>query len=303
MIHSISVTNHLGETLLMELRSPEKSGFFIRGIDGLGPSKSNINMTEVLSSDGSFYNSSRLVSRNIVMNLGFYPNVSDSIETIRQKTYRFFPTKRSLQIQVVTDNRIGITNGYVETNEPDIFSKDEGTVISLLCPSAYFLAAESVITTFTGVVASFEFPWENPSLTLDLIEFGSIFVSTAKSVFYAGDEPTGVIVRVNFLGGVSGLSIYNATLGQTMSFDSAKIVGILGSNFDTGDVLTISTLKGQKYANVVRGGITYNVINALGTNPSWFTVERGDNVFTYTATVGLANVQASVEHRVIYKGL
>lgn len=303
MIKTVTITNHLGEALLIDLRSPEQSGFFIRGIEGLGPSKSDVNMTEVLSSDGSFYNSSRIHSKNLVFNLGFYNDGSESIETIRQKTYRFFPTKRLINVKIQTDNRLGSIGGYVESNEPDIFSKDEGSIISLICPSAFFEAASSVVTAFNGSVAAFEFPWENPSLTLDLIEFGTIFINTAQSVIYTGDEPTGIIMYINFLGSVSGLTVYNASLSQQMAFDNGKTIAILGSNFQTGDQLIISTIKGQKYIHAIRGGITYNLLNALNTGATWFTIERGDNVYTYTASVGLSNIQASVEHRVIYKGL
>lgn len=303
MIKSVTITNHLGEGLLIELRSPEKSGFFIKSIDGLGPPKADINTTEVLSFDGSFYNSSRLVSRNIVFNLGFYNDGTETIEAIRLKTYRFFPSKKPITVKVITDSRTGLTTGYVETNEPDIFSKEEGTTISLICPSSLFSGEETIITSFNGTTSLFEFPWENPSLTLPLIEFGNIFINTAQSVVYSGDEPTGIIMTINFLGAVSGLTLYNVTLGQTMAIDTAKVSAIMGSTFQAGDQLILSTIKGNKFIYGIRAGLYYNLLNALSTSANWFTLERGDNVFTYTATSGLSNVQASVQHKILYRGL
>jgi len=53
MINSITVTNHLDESVKLELRFPEKSGFLVQGVTGLGPSKANINSTELSTTDGS----------------------------------------------------------------------------------------------------------------------------------------------------------------------------------------------------------------------------------------------------------
>lgn len=303
MIDYVKITNPLGEELKLELRSPETSGFFIRGINGLGPAKSTINTTEVLSSDGSFYNSSRVGSRNIVMDLGFYPDGSETIEFLRQKTYRFFPMKKQLTIEVATENRTGITTGYVESNEPDIFSNSEGTTISILCQPAFFYGKEYIQTIFSGVNSLFEFPWENPSLTDPLIEFGSVFINTQGNVFYTGDEPTGVVIYVNFTGNVNNLSISNITNGQNMVLSSSIITAITGNNLKLGDQLIISTVRGNKFIYLIRNGVTYNILNALSTNSVWFTVDRGDNVFTYTAGSGLANMQFLIEHQIVYGGL
>lgn len=37
MIKSVTVVNHLGESLKLDLASPEKSGFIVKSIEGLGP--------------------------------------------------------------------------------------------------------------------------------------------------------------------------------------------------------------------------------------------------------------------------
>jgi len=303
MIQSVTVTNHLGESLTMELRSPEKSGFFIRGIDGLGPSKATVNITEILAADGGFFNSSRVGTRNIVMDIGFMDGGFDSIETIRQKTYKFFPPKKELTIEVVTDNRIGVTTGYVETNEPNIFSKMQTSMISIICPRSFFYGKEIIQTTFSGIDSAFSFPWENPSLTLSLIEFGQVYIDTVRSVFYTGDESTGVTIYVSFLGAVNDLSIHNATTGESMEISSDKLIELTGEDFQYGDHLIISTLRGNKYIHLIRDGLTVNILNTLDVLSDWFRIDRGDNVFLYTADSGLANMQFVIEHRIVYGGL
>lgn len=303
MIQHVKVTNHLGEILLLELRRPEQSGFFIKGIDGLGPAKTIVNMTESTLLDGASYNSSRVTNRNIVLDLGFYNGGADSIETIRQQTYRFFPLKKPITIEVQTDNRLGITTGYVESNEPDIFSNAESTIISILCPSAYFSGGNLIDTVFSGVESLFEFPWENPSLTESLIEFGSVYIDTIRSVFYTGDEDTGVVIYVDVMGPVNDLTIFNVSTAEVMAISSAQIIALTGSDLVAGDRLIISTGKGQKFIHLVRAGVTTNILNALGSDADWFTIQRGDNLFTYEADSGVDNLQFLIQHRLVYQGV
>src|SRR5574339_645339 len=113
MINSITITNHRSESVVLELRSPESSGLFIQGVDGLGPSKATINTSESLSLDGSTFNSARKEQRNIVLKLGFLEN--PTIEDSRQSTYKYFPLKKRIKLTIETDNKTVQTFGYVES--------------------------------------------------------------------------------------------------------------------------------------------------------------------------------------------
>lgn len=303
MIQSVKVTNPRGETITLELKNPSTSGFSVRRIDGLGPSKSIINMGESLYEDGGFFNSARVQSRNLLFDLGFFDSLEESIEDIRLKTYRFFPMKTPLEIEVTTDNRVGVITGYVETNEPNIFSKEEGTQISVICPGAYFFGSEYITTVFSGVTNGFEFPFENPSLTLPLIEFGSVFINTSANVFYEGDIPTGVDIYVSFIGAVNNLTIHNIITGESMAINSTKLIALTGSNFVAGDQLIVSTVKGAKSITLIRAGNYINILNTVDIIADWFQLTKGDNVFTYTAASGVNNMQFYIGHRVVYEGL
>lgn len=303
MIKSIKVTNAIGESLLIELRNPITSGFFVRDIDGLGAAKATINLSESLSADGGFFNSSRLLPRNIVLDLGFYNNGLESVETIRQKTYRFFPAKRDISLEIETDARVGVTTGFVESNTPNIFSNDSGTVISVVCPSSFFYSKDEITTIFGGVESLFSFPWENPSLTVPLIEFGSIFTETAKTIVYTGDEETGLELFARMLGPVTNLGIHNLNTGQSMILSSSIIASLTGSGLVANDFVVISTIRGTKFIYLVRNGILYNILNAVSQPANWFRLQRGNNTFAYTADSGLSNIQFYTQHRIVYGGL
>ena len=123
MIESILITNHLGDSIALELRFPEKSGFLVKRVDGLGPTKATINTIKLATRDGSLYNSGHINERNIVFNLQLVNNssFSDSIEDVRQRSYKYFPVKRMVELQIQTNTRVCKIVGYIETNEIDIF--------------------------------------------------------------------------------------------------------------------------------------------------------------------------------------
>lgn len=169
MIKKVIVTNYLGESIEFELRAPEKTGLFIRSIDGLGPGKASINTTDIASDDGSIFNSARSEQRNIVLTLGclIADGVTNSIETARQLTYKYFPKKKPLKFYILTDNRELEILGYTESNEPEIFTDDETTQISIICPDPLFYSAGeggTHTTTFNGVDFLFEFAFDNESV-------------------------------------------------------------------------------------------------------------------------------------------
>lgn len=305
MIKSITVTNYLGEELDLELMDPYSTGFIIKEIEGLGPAKGSINATDMATNDGSVFNSSRINKRNIVLTLRFLDGQENqrTIEDLRQLSYKYFPVKRKLTFKVKTDNREAYATGYVESNSINIFSQNEEAQISIICPDPYFYSVATQQTTFFGVTAGFEFPFSNESLIDKMIEFGAIEIKKENSVYYEGDTETGVIINIHALGQVDNLTIYNVGTREVMNINTDIIATIVGGGITAGDDITISTIRGNKYIRLLRQGITYNILNCLGKNADWFQISKGDNIFTFTADYGEANLQFSITSQVIYEGI
>lgn len=305
MIKSVTITNHLGESVKIVLSEPNpKHGMIIKQIDGLGPAKANINVTELATNDGSLFNSARLNMRNITMQI-LLTNAPD-IETSRQRTYKYFPIKKEIEFLIELDNRIARTTCHVESNEPDIFSKDEEMSISLICEYPYFYSAgENGLNTtvFYGIEPLFEFEFENNSLEENLIEFGSIENSTAKTVKYDGDGEIGIIITIHAVGEARDISIYNTQTREHMFIDTNKIEELTGSGIVAGDTITINTMRGNKSVYLLRGGFYTNILNALRKDSDWFQLAKGDNVFAYTCEYGYENLEFKIENRVIYEGV
>lgn len=304
MIKSVTITNHLGESIKLDLFNPEESGFIIKSIEGLGPVKANINFKELATNDGSIDNSARLSSRNIVMSLQFME--SPTIEETRLKSYKYFPIKRNVKFLIETDNRICETIGRVETNVPTIFSNAEGCQISILCPNPYFYSAGengTNQTIFYGTEPLFEFPFSNESLTEDLIEFGSIENRTEGTIYYDGDTEIGITIQIHAVGEAEGLVIYNTKTREIMRINDDKLKSLMGSGIQAGDEITITTSRGEKGIYMLRSGVTTNILNSLEKPIKWFQLSKGDNTFAYTASAGLTNLQFRIENKVIYEGV
>lgn len=303
MIKSITATNYLGESIKMELARPEKSGFIVQSITGLGPGKANINTTEVSTDDGGLFNSARLPSRNIVLSLIFM--WKDSIEEARHRSYKYFPLKKKVKLLIETDTRIAEIEGYVDSNEPNIFSRMQGSDISIICPNPYFYSVEDDHSevVFSGNESVFEFPFSNESLVENLIEMSITRNTIEQVVTYTGDAEIGVTITINAIGPATNITIYNTGTREIMRIDTSKLEAFTGAPLGAGDEITICTVKKRKSIKLLRTGKTTNILNCLDRNPDWFSLAKGDNVFAYTAESGGNNLQFKINHQIIYEGV
>lgn len=285
----------------MELGFPERSGFLIQKIEGLGPSKATINSTESATADGSFYNSARVTSRNIVFSIKLMAN--PSVETSRQKTYKYFPIKKRVKLTFETDNRTCEIYGYVESNEPDIFSDNEATQISIICPDPYFYSLKIGNTVFSGVEPVFEFPFGNESVTENLLITSEIILNQEQTINYNGDSEIGVVIYIHAMGEAGDITIVNSGTREVMKINASRLLTLTGSSLKFGDDIIISTIKGQKTIHLIRDGQTINILNCLDKNNDWFQLAKGDNVFAFAAESGGSNLQFRIENRIIYEGI
>lgn len=304
MIKTVTVTNYLGESLTLELKNPWDVGIAITKIEGLGPVKADINSTEISSGDGARFNSARISTRNIVFTFRLLeaPTVEDS----RQKTYKYFPIKTNVTLLFETDNRLCQITGYVESNKPNIFSEEEDTQISIICPNPYFISMSNGgmnTVVFFGDEPVFEFPFSNESLTDPLIVFGNIKLRQEEIVPYDGDSEVGFTIKMHALGEVRQITIYNTKTRETMKIDTDILNEITGSGITAGDEITISTIKGDKHITLLRNGEEINILNALGKDVDWFQLAKGDNRFAYICEYGAENLEFSINYQTLYEGV
>lgn len=306
MIYSLTVTNYLGDQMTFELANPWLNGLAITKITGLGAADADINVTEIATGDGGKYNSSRVGKRNVVIT--FLPLLTDSqtVEDSRQLLYQYFHIKKQVTLHFSTDNREVEIVGYVEKNDPDIFSNEEDVQISVLCPDPYFYDMSDggwTTVTFSGVNPLFEFPFENNSLTENLIEFGEIKKKQKETVTYEGDAEIGFIIRMHALGEVRMITIYDTDTRESMHIDTNRLKEIVGSEIKYGDDITINTIMGERSVMFLRDGVETNILNALDKDADWFTLKSGDNHYAYVCDYGSEDLEFSIEFKTAFEGI
>ena len=165
MIKSLKIENPFGDDpLVLNLStSHEEHGIYIKSIEGIGPEKATINTTSLAMEDGGIFNSAKADIRNITITLGFYESsiLHNSIEDSRHLTYKYFPKKKPIILTFETDTRTSWILGYVESNTPNIFDKEESCQISIICPDPNFYDIDEQEYTFSSESGAFEFPFEN----------------------------------------------------------------------------------------------------------------------------------------------
>lgn len=309
MIKKVVVTNPKGEALELELANPDKAGLAVVNIEGLGPPKANINGQEMSSADGMFYSSARADSRNIIFTFEMRSRDNDSpygpltIEESRHLTYVYFPLKKEVTVTVHTDSQVLYTKGYVESNEPVIFSNQEYTTISVICPDPYMYEAGNSKTVFSGIQSVFEFPFSNESLVDPLIEFAHIWLDTTAVLNYVGTVDTGVYITIHAFGDCSNIKLFNVDTGEKIEIDTGKIASITGNSFKKFDDILISTIRGERYCKLIRNGVTTNIIGALRRDTDWFQISNGSNAFGFSAESGANNISVTFSYQNAYVGV
>lgn len=229
----------------------------------------------------------------------------NGIETSRHTSYKYFQTKKKVTLTFETDERTVAIDGYVESNDPTIFSQNESTQISILCTDPYFRSLEPNEIIFRDVdpFGGFEFPFSNESVTENLISMGEIKNDTIYNVIYKGDADTGMKIYIRAKDQVRGLEIWNTETKEHMAIDDTRLFQITGGYFDQDDIITICTVKGNKYATLQRGLKVYNILNALERGSDWIQLTPGENVIGYKAESGLDFLSFRIEYYTLYEGV
>ena len=320
MIQSFTVTNPNGKSMVCDLANPWKEGLAVASIEGLGPGQATINVADISSMDGGLFNSARRGTRNIVISLIFVQHDTLSIEDLRRKCYTYFPLKKNIKLKFTTNNE-KVNNdffidGYVESNEPNIFSSSEGSAISIICPNPYFYKSVTQENRFSiSSNPDFSFAFSKvPSNNNELL-MGDIVSYIVSNVYYEGDADTGIVLEIVFKSNVEYDSenpkyiTINNSLNDTRNEVSLnKIKELVDAQLEeytgivAGDKIILSTTKGEKYVTYVHDNISYNVLSAIKPSGEWVCLTQGLNYLVINKD-GDIEITASVKNKIYYYGV
>lgn len=247
------------------------NNYAVIGIQGLTPPPTTINTSVAGNIDGSFFNSARVESRNLVITIV----LRGDIEGNRQRLYRIFPRKAPVTVYFKNKNRDVKIVGYVDTLEGDLFVQQERIQISILCPRPYWEAIEDITHELSEIQALFEFPFSIAED--DPIEVSSVTENATYIYDNVGDVDTGAVFTFEISGDITGLTLTNSTTGAYIGFNYT---------FAAGDIITLSTVQGELYARLKRNNSTINLLNYLISGSTWVKLTIGENELKYSVASG-----------------
>lgn len=257
MLTRLEVQSQQGDLLKLPLEDPS-SGYIVADIDGLGPVKATLVSSRFARMPGEQFQSSHRETRNITLKLELNPDpTTDTVGSLRDKLYDYFMTESHVVMQYFMDTGLVVEiQGVVETCDPDHFSREPTMNISIMCfrPDFYELTSQTLTSLLTN---------DQDATYFD----------------YPGSADTGVVITVSVNRNVDELTVYHHLPNgeiQTLTFANVPLIA--------GDVLTISTVPGDKGATLNRSGTISSVLYGVSPQSRWIQLKRGNNGLRVYAT-------------------
>ncbi len=249
MLSTIEVRNSAGELLTLSMEAVT-NGLYIEDIDGLGPVKASIVSSQPATMDGGIFQSTRREMRNIVLKLGLEPDYAvEDVRALRERVYNYFMPGEPINLRLFDSlPRTVDISGRVETCEPGIFQREPTVDISILCFKPDFINTTSVE-----------------------LEGDTVNDTEETLVQYPGTAKVGVVFEIAPDRNVSEITIYHRAPD-----DSIKTFE-LSVPLEAGDILTISSIVGEKFVRLNRLGTVSSVLYGRSTNSEWVQLAKGPN--------------------------
>ncbi len=258
MLNSVFIQSNRS-SLTFNLGSDD-SGYIVENIEGLGPVKAELTSTTYASFDGDRFQSARRGTRNIVLTIKINPYFD--VEALRDRVYATVMPKDEVKLQVIKNGVVYSIDGYVESVEPVIFSKEPKLTISIMCFQPDFMYPTAYNVYGSG--------------------------STEVSISYNGTIPTGFMLTLSKAdeNAVSNAYVQLVANGVTSKF---SFVGdILPST-----PIVIETAVGSR--GVTRG--SYSYLTHVDESSEWMQLQPGTNKITVVGTTTGATLNWTLAYR------
>lgn len=282
---SLILENKHGDQLTFGMGSP----FTIQEIQGLNPPEADIYTSQTALIDGAKYNGGKVRMRQL--NIAFAIEYSASRNRI--EVYKVLKSKQEVRMYYSGDYREVYIDGYVQSIDISYFNMKQVVTCSILCPSPYFMAAQTVINEIKNIVSVFHFPFS--STAEPQIVLGYFSNDVGVTVENDGDIECGMIIELYARSPVTNPKIFN--------YITQEFIGV-NYTMETADLITIDTRKGYKTVTLLRRGEEINIFNYVMQNSTWLQLEASGSTFVYEVTSGLlGDLLVTFKHSDLYEGV
>lgn len=243
------------------------SEYVIRNIEGLGPVNASINSVTMMNESGTVILGTHDNQRNVVITVEFAPNYSSNstVTDLRRKISEFFYPRRVLELQFTTSMGVMVVSGTVESITTNIFAKDPQVVISMICPDPYFRLQHEIPTAV--VVAD-----------VSLYYFSHRYSGSSMTGFEFEFE-----VAKDYTGSL-GIVAHPRRDDDIQKYSRQMVANY---QFKAGDLVKFSSVRGDKYAKLIRGGAEINLLGYIVGSLSGMKIYPDLNYFyIHNSSVG-----------------
>lgn len=277
--------NASGDQLQFGMGSP----FTISEIEGLNPPEATINTSEIALMDGAMYNSAKVNMRTL--NIAFAIEVDPAKNRI--EVFKVLKSKQYIKIMYKSQYRDVYAEGYIASIAITYFDMVQIVTCSIICPSPYFKAAQSIVTELHNIISAFHFPFAS---TADpQLVFSYFNTDIGITIDNDGDVDCGMIIELYANDAVTNPKIFN--------YITRDFIG-LNIEMQAGDLITLNTSAGQKTATLLRDGVETNIFNSVIKNSTWLQLAANGSTFVYEVGSGnAANLVVTFTHTDLYEGV
>ena len=276
MLEKVEVLTEQGVLLTLPLQDISQ-GYSVQDIDGLDPVKATIVSSTFGQMDGEQYQSSRREKRNIIITLGYEPDyVSGTMQDLRKKLYSFFMPKSKVLLRFSqTGEPVVQIYGRVESFDSAKFSREPTAVISIICFDPDFYDPDPVVIA------------------------GNTTASTVETTLvYPGSVDSGILFKLF----VNRNDLTEFTIYHRPPDDSLRSLEFTTATpLQSGDVMSISTIPGNKFVTLTRGGVDTSFLFGVSPQSYWISLFSGSNKIRIYAEG--AGIPYQIEYTTKFGGL
>ena len=274
MLTKVEVRTKQGNLLSLQL-DDISDGIIVEEIEGLDPVNATLVSSDFAGLDGAQYQSGRRETRNIKIKLSLDPvdpGVTP-VRSLRNRLYNFFMPKTEIDLRFIMIDGLAVDiHGVVDDFKSPMFAQNPEVDVSITCFDPDFVDPTPVLVT--GMFTSDGSP---------------------RLVTYDGTVDTGIKLVLNVNRTLTEFTVYHTPPNddiRTMQFVAPLVAG---------DVLTISTVTGDKGATLTRGGVTTSILYAISPQSIWTELVHGVNALrVYAEGTG---IPLTIQYTERYGGL
>lgn len=295
IIKDLTITNANGESLTFGDTFKLYEEIDLSGLSA------NVSTSEK-SGDGASYQNTTLETRDFEIPFFIHRVINDKswYEEKRRDVFRVCnPKKNPMRVDFTTKSGAEYYLNAELTSSPTMptgFDNSNNVWQKVLlqfdATDPYIYARSKNNVELATWIPLFEFALEIPEG--EGIEMGQRSPSLIANVVNDGQDDTGMLIKFKATAALKNPSLINVN-----TYEEFK----LNITMSPGDVIEVSTYRGDKYARLTRNNVTTSVFGKIDYLSTFLQLRTGDNLFRYDAEEGLDNLEISMQFNQKYLGV